>query len=263
MIAVASRRSSRSFGAIESLTNSFVARLERSGMPAIRAGSFWERRAGAQASQRLDAALSALQSGTARTINTRPLAALMLHTRSCPMNRLRRLIEISHEERTGRSAYVLRRETLPLPMTGSEWVEDSSFNAAEAVLADPSLKDVFASAIANGYAIVEQARPSPKTRYKPTAAVYTLEIDGKPVVSFEAKNHREAQELVKEAWFRNDLTVLTVGGLVLWNGKAALRIRTATEPEGERYRNIAAEAEEESGDILLAFLVTLDRPPQR
>ena len=179
------------------------------------------------------------------------------------MNRLRKLIEISHQERTGRSAYVLRRESLPPPNAGSEWVEDSSFNAAEAVLADPSLKDVFSSAIANGYAIVDHAKPSPKARYRPIAAVYTVEIDGKPVVSFEAKNHREAQELLKEDWFQDDLTILTADGRVLWDGKAPLRARAATEAEGERYRDIAAEADEESGDILLAFLVTLDGPARR
>lgn len=59
----------------------------------------------------------------------------------------------------------------------------------------------------------------------------------------------------------DDLRELASDGAPLWDGKAALRIRIATEQESERYRGIAAEADEEGGDIVLAFLVTLDGPP--
>lgn len=179
------------------------------------------------------------------------------------MNRLRRLFEISHEQQTGRTAYVLKQDTLPAPVPGFDWVEDSSFNAAEAVLSDANLKEVFSSAIKNGYAIVEQSNVLPKTAYKPKAAVYTVDIGGKPIVSFEANTHREAQELIKEDWFLDDLAVLTAENRVLWDGKAPIRARIATDSEGARYGDIATEAEEENGDILLAFLVTLDGPPKR
>jgi hypothetical protein len=174
------------------------------------------------------------------------------------MNRLKKLVEIGqHEERSGRVVYVLRPETLPEPRPGWDWLEDGSFNAADAILADGGLKSVFSAAIAQGFAVVEpdSARPkSPSMR----ASIFTVEIDGKPIVSFEAKNTKEALELTKEDWFLDDLQALKTDGQVLWNGTALVRPRLATEPEVSRYRAMAAEAAEENGDILLAFLVTLD-----
>jgi hypothetical protein len=74
------------------------------------------------------------------------------------MNRLRRVVESEAlGEKTGRVAYVLRPETLPAAHAGFEWREDSSFNAAEAVLADGRLKDIFTAAIKDGHAIVKRA----------------------------------------------------------------------------------------------------------
>ena len=55
------------------------------------------------------------------------------------------------------------------------------------------------------------------------------------------------------------MQILTSKGKVLWDGEAPIRARLATEPETERYRGIAAETQDEGGDIVLAFLVTLDR----
>jgi hypothetical protein len=174
------------------------------------------------------------------------------------MNRLRKLVEIgSHEARTGRTAYVLRRETLPEPGPGFDWIEDSSFNPAEAVLADGGLKTIFREAIANGHAIVVPAGTAPRKPPKSYAGVYTVEIGGTPIVSFEARNNREAQELAKEGWFLEDLKNLAAKGQPLWDGKAPVRARLASDDEAKRYRDIAAEAEE-TGDIVLAFLVTLD-----
>jgi hypothetical protein len=72
------------------------------------------------------------------------------------MNRLRKVIEMGNVgEKTGRVAYVLRSETLPHARAGFEWREDSSFRAADAVLADTGLKNVFSAAIKDGHAIVE------------------------------------------------------------------------------------------------------------
>jgi hypothetical protein len=180
------------------------------------------------------------------------------------MNRLRKLVEIgSHEERTGRTAYVLKQETLPEPNSGFKWIEDSSFNAAEAVLSDARLKSVYSAAITNGYALVEPYGSQQTTPFKAPLGVFTLEIEGRPIVSFEAKGTREAQELAKEDWLQEDFMILVTEGQPLWDGKAPIRIRLATEAETARYRDIAAEADEEGGDIVLAFLVTLDGPSRR
>jgi hypothetical protein len=71
------------------------------------------------------------------------------------MNRLRKVIEKSVSgEKTGRVAFVLRPETLPAPQAGFEWRDDATFSAADSVLADASLKDLFSAAIKHGHAIV-------------------------------------------------------------------------------------------------------------
>ena len=42
-------------------------------------------------------------------------------------------------------------------------------------------------------------------RYVPTPTVFVLEIDQRPILAFEARSAREAQELTKEEWLRDDL----------------------------------------------------------
>jgi hypothetical protein len=101
----------------------------------------------------------------------------------------------------------------------------------------------------------EMSRPS---TYTQTSKVFTLDVDGQPTVSFEAVNPREATQLLKESWFLNDLSDLTSDGRPLWDGASGLRIRPASDGEAERYRSFESEAGNESGDIFLAFLVTLD-----
>jgi hypothetical protein len=95
-------------------------------------------------------------------------------------------------------------------------------------------------------------------KYEPTSRIFTVDVDGEPTVSFAAMNTREANELVKEDWFRDDLRLLKSKGAPLWDGAAPLRSRPADQRESEQYHGIAAEADDATGDILLAFLVRLD-----
>lgn len=70
---------------------------------------------------------------------------------------LKKYVEwMSRGRKTDRVAYVLDEWDLPEPVAGAEWAIDSSFNAAEEVLRDPTLKDTFKSAIDSGSAIVLQ-----------------------------------------------------------------------------------------------------------
>ena len=89
--------------------------------------------------------------------------------------------------------------------------------------------------------------------------VFTVELDGRAIVSFEALNSREASELVKEEWFRNDLQTLTSKGRALWDGAATVRVRPGSEDEAAKYTQYAEQAVEPRGDLPLAFLVELDR----
>ncbi len=91
-----------------------------------------------------------------------------------------------------------------------------------------------------------------------TVIIATVDVDGQPTVAFEARNSKEASQLLKEHWFLEDLQELKTNGSPLWDGKAPLRSRVASEEEIEKYEAMAAEAVDDTGDIVLAFLVPLD-----
>jgi len=87
--------------------------------------------------------------------------------------------------------------------------------------------------------------------------VFTLEIDGRAILTFEASRLREAQQLCKEPWLRRDLTSLTSNGVSLLNANAKLSVRLATLAETDVFRQAVA-ATEQSDDMMLAYLVELD-----
>jgi hypothetical protein len=89
-------------------------------------------------------------------------------------------------------------------------------------------------------------------------AVFTLDIGGKPALTFEAKNLREAWEMCHEQWLHEDIARLSSNETPLWDGKAVLRSRHATEAEIAAYREGAMDAEQTSGDLVLVYLVELD-----
>lgn len=98
------------------------------------------------------------------------------------------------------------------------------------------------------------------------AAIFTLDVGGKPTLAFEAKNLRESQQLCHEHWLRRDIADLTSNGAPLWDGKARLRARRSTEDEIAAYREVERDATQPQDDLLLAYLVELDgteRTPDR
>ena len=90
------------------------------------------------------------------------------------------------------------------------------------------------------------------------SAIFTLDIDGRPIFVFEAKNLRESRELCHEHWLRQDIAGLTSNGAPIWDGKAQLRARRSTEDEIAFYREAERDAPQVQGDLLLAYLVELD-----
>jgi hypothetical protein len=62
-------------------------------------------------------------------------------------------------------------------------------------------------------------------------AVFTIEIGGTATLAFEARNLREAHELCREEWLKQDLSELKTDGASLWDGKAKLRARIALPDE--------------------------------
>jgi hypothetical protein len=87
--------------------------------------------------------------------------------------------------------------------------------------------------------------------------VFTLEVDGRPTLSFEASSVRLAMEIRNERWLRDDLTSLTSNGIPLCNTKSKISVRPANAEEASVFHQAAKEAQP-SDDILLAYLVDLD-----
>jgi hypothetical protein len=87
--------------------------------------------------------------------------------------------------------------------------------------------------------------------------VFTLEVDGRPILTFEAGRAREAQALCKEPWLHTDLRVLTSNGVPLMNANAKLSVRPASVEETNIFGEAAA-ATPQTNDMVLAYLVELD-----
>jgi hypothetical protein len=85
--------------------------------------------------------------------------------------------------------------------------------------------------------------------------VFTLEVDGRPILAFAASRTSEAQQICKEAWLLDDLAVLKSGGMPLRRAQSKLLVRGATPEETTVFEQAAPEP---SGDMVLAFLVELD-----
>jgi hypothetical protein len=91
----------------------------------------------------------------------------------------------------------------------------------------------------------------------PLGLIFTIDVDGKPTIAFEANKLREAAELCNEEWFRADLNTLSSNGVPLCGIGSKLRARIANEPERDVYRK-AAQVAKASDDIVFAYLLELD-----
>lgn len=89
--------------------------------------------------------------------------------------------------------------------------------------------------------------------------IFTIEVDGRPTVSFEARLLREASALCQEEWFRSDLNALSSDGQPVCKIGAKLKARIANEAERTKYRDGAQEVEQ-SDDIVMVYLIELDLP---
>ena len=88
--------------------------------------------------------------------------------------------------------------------------------------------------------------------------VFALDVDGTPMLAFEARNHSEAQELCREAWLRTDLLSQKSNGVPLCGAKSKLSVRLAEAEEAVLFGEAAKAAANPSDDLVLAYLVELD-----
>jgi hypothetical protein len=87
-------------------------------------------------------------------------------------------------------------------------------------------------------------------------SIWTLEIDGKPTLAFEALKYREADDICHQEWLRVELGQRKINNVPLCGADSHLRIRLARPAEMLLYRQ-AAEANKLS-DTNLAYLIELD-----
>ena len=87
-------------------------------------------------------------------------------------------------------------------------------------------------------------------------SIWTLEIDGKPTLAFEAMKYREADEICHQESLRLELGQRKINYVPLCDADSHLRIRLAKPAEVDLYRQ-AAETSKLSDDRL-AYLIELD-----
>jgi hypothetical protein len=73
------------------------------------------------------------------------------------VNRLRKYIETMPDGQELRLAYAMSETALPDARPRSRWRVITPFSAADEVMAEPGLKDVFKAAIERGFAIVPES----------------------------------------------------------------------------------------------------------
>jgi hypothetical protein len=85
---------------------------------------------------------------------------------------------------------------------------------------------------------------------------FTLEVDARPTLVYEARNQMEARELCKELWF--DLSSQMSNGIPLCDANSKLSARAATADEARLFDAAARATANVSDDLVLAYLVELD-----
>ena len=92
----------------------------------------------------------------------------------------------------------------------------------------------------------------------PAVRVFVLETNGKAILAFEAVTMREAMELGRETWLRNELQQLTSNDAPVWDSKAPIKTRTASPQEAESFKRAA---KDDTDDLSIVYLLELDRVP--
>jgi hypothetical protein len=87
--------------------------------------------------------------------------------------------------------------------------------------------------------------------------IFTIEIGDTPILTFEAQNLREAQELCHEQWLKDELAEAKSDCAPLWDGNANLRARMARLDESALFAEAKNNGQTSDG-LMLVYLVKLD-----
>jgi len=95
------------------------------------------------------------------------------------------------------------------------------------------------------------------TRPEPSLRVFTLEINGRPTLAFEAQGTAEAREICLDADLRIDLSALTSDGVPICTEDAKLATRPALQTEIAAFKR-AVKLAPKTGEPTMAFLMKID-----
>jgi hypothetical protein len=90
-------------------------------------------------------------------------------------------------------------------------------------------------------------------------STFTIEVDGRPTVAFEAKGFSEAEAICSDEGLRTNLSLLKCEDVPICSPNAILDVRLA-HPAFFRQ---AAGALQSTDDLMLVYLVELDGPEDR
>jgi hypothetical protein len=99
--------------------------------------------------------------------------------------------------------------------------------------------------------------------------VYVAEIKGRGIAAFNADQAVEAERLIHDVTFLDDLMVLRTSGLPLWDGLTEISVRQAVPAEEAKWQASRAKAirtgniDGHEEETWLAFLVSLTDPDRR
>jgi hypothetical protein len=91
--------------------------------------------------------------------------------------------------------------------------------------------------------------------------MFTLEIGGKPIAITDA-DEALARGIFESDEFKQDLTAMTSDGTPLWDGRAPLNVRTASQEETAAFEAPGLDDdyddEEDEDGLFVTFLVPVD-----
>ena len=89
-------------------------------------------------------------------------------------------------------------------------------------------------------------------------SIFTVEVDGKPVLTLEARLYSEAEAIVADERLRAALCAVKSGGEALCDDCSILRLRLARPDEAKHYKMTPSETTDDH--LKLVYLVDLDEP---
>jgi hypothetical protein len=104
---------------------------------------------------------------------------------------------------------------------------------------------------------VSAREPSPRPDASRPLQIFTLEINGRPTLVFEAVGPAEASEICSDADLMSDLSALTSDGIPICAENATLAPRLAMQEEIAAFRH-AVERAPASDEPTMAFLIKID-----